>query len=43
MRAGRLATRLRRWRERSALAVNRNIQGTVSDRDEAPMMRKGTV
>ena len=43
MRTGQSAMKMRLWRRRSALAVNRNVQRTVSDRDEAPMMRKRTV
>ena len=43
MRAGRLATRLRLWRERSALAVNRNIQGMVSDGNGTQLMQKRTI
>ena len=43
MRAGRLATRLRLWWERRALAVNRNAQGMVSDGNETPLMQKHTI
>ena len=43
MRAGQSATGSTLWRRRSALTVNRNVQRTVSDRNETPLMRKRTI
>ena len=43
MHAGQSATRLRLWRRRSALAVNRNVYRMVSDGDKVLLMQKLTI